>query len=350
MLVGTAFDDLFEAALPHLRRSVVYIARDGWEADDVVQELYLRLCTKARPQIVLAHPNPRGYLHRSALNLLYDRWRHEERYRRLPVELSFHADSTWDGGIEVAEVRQVMTQAMRALSRAEAIAIVLVDLQGFTIADAAHQLGVHAGTVKRNRRRGLERLRSTLSAVPTDSNERMNTLSRKHIVTADGRSLLIEDVDADYTHRAARRFFESIGGADFFHKFALAFYRLVKVDPVIGPMFRASPEHHAERLADHYIRMYGTPDLSEGWNPDFLRSHLGVVIGNRHRERWLELMRRAGEEVGAKEPWFSDFLATMITVSGAVSAASRGAALARGFELDRQGVVVTESSKGALAG
>jgi hypothetical protein len=37
MLVGSAFEDLFQTALPHLRRSVAYIARDGWEADDVVQ-------------------------------------------------------------------------------------------------------------------------------------------------------------------------------------------------------------------------------------------------------------------------------------------------------------------------
>ncbi len=170
-------------------------------------------------------------------------------------------------------------------------------------------------------------------------------MSRKHVVTADGQALLVEDVGRDYAHEAASRFFEGVGGAEFFRQLSLAFYRLVDEDPVIGPMFRAGPEHHAARLADHFIKMYGTPDLSEGWNPRFLRAHLGAVIGNRHRERWLDLMRRAGESIDAKEPWFSDFVATMINASSAVSAASRGAALARGAEIDRQGVVVSEARR-----
>jgi truncated hemoglobin YjbI len=163
---------------------------------------------------------------------------------------------------------------------------------------------------------------------------------RKHILTDGGQVLLIEDVTAEETRRAARHFFDSIGGADFFHRLASAFYRLVAADPLIGPMFPGPPEQQARRLARHYIRMYGTPDLSEGWDERFLRAHLGSVIGTQHREKWLELMRRAGDEIGAPEPWFSDFISTMINASGAISAASRGAALARGLHLSRDGDVI----------
>jgi len=163
---------------------------------------------------------------------------------------------------------------------------------------------------------------------------------RKHLVTDNGQVLLVEDITSAQVEQLALHFFQSIGGAEFFHLLTSRFYRLVADDPVIGPMFRGTPEWHARRLAEHYIRMYGTPDLSEGWDPRFLRAHLKVVIGTRHRTRWLELMRRAGEEIGAAEPWFSDFMATMTNGSGAVSAASRGAALARGLNLNRAGEVI----------
>ncbi|MEV4117144.1 hypothetical protein AB0J64_56775, partial [Nonomuraea sp. NPDC049695] len=119
-------------------------------------------------------------------------------------------------------------------------------------------------------------------------------------------------------------------------------------DPLLSPLFPGSVERQANRLARHYIRMYGTPDLSEGWDPRFLKAHLHTVIGTRHRRQWLELMRRAGHEVDAPEPWFSDFMTTMINGSGAVSAASRGAALARGLGLDRTGEVITPTTHGQL--
>jgi truncated hemoglobin YjbI len=170
---------------------------------------------------------------------------------------------------------------------------------------------------------------------------------RKHIITSGGKVLLIEDMTEEHTSVIAREFFDQIGGADFFVGLATVFYRLVHADPVIGPLFRDSPEHDARRLADHFIRMYGTPDLSEGWDQRFLWAHLHSVIGNRHRRRWLELMRAAGTEVDAAEPWFSDFMSTLINASGAVSAASRGAALVRGLELDREGEVVESHRSGA---
>jgi truncated hemoglobin YjbI len=163
---------------------------------------------------------------------------------------------------------------------------------------------------------------------------------RKHILTDNGQVLLGEQMTTAEVDQLAVRLFTNIGGAAFFHRLASRFYELVAEDPVIGPMFHEPPQRHARRLAEHYIRMYGKPDLSEGWDPRFLRAHLNVVIGHRHRQRWLDLLRQAGEEIGAEDPWFSDFIGAMTNGSSAVTAASRAAALVRGIRIDRQGEVI----------
>ncbi|WSG10838.1 hypothetical protein OIE53_04680 [Micromonospora sp. NBC_01739] len=125
------------------------------------------------------------------------------------------------------------------------------------------------------------------------------------------------------------------------HLSGTAFYKLVMDDPLLGHMFTArSAEEHARRLKGHFERMYGTPDLTEGWNPAFIAAHLEYVISNQHRRRWLDLFRAAGEQIGAPEPRFSDFMSTMTNGSGAVTAASRGAAITRGLRLDREGNVI----------
>lgn len=163
---------------------------------------------------------------------------------------------------------------------------------------------------------------------------------RKHVVTSGGQVLLLEDMTREQALDIAREFYREIGGAEFFQRLCTTFYRLVYDDPLLRPLFRGDADTHARRLAVHFDRMYGTPDLSEGWDQRFLAAHLHVVISNQHRRRWLALMRAAGEEVSAPDPWFSDFMSTMTNGSGAVTAASRGAAIARGLQVDRDGNVV----------
>jgi len=166
-------------------------------------------------------------------------------------------------------------------------------------------------------------------------------MARKHVISRHGKVILLEEVTEEGSLELARRFYREIGGADFFDRLCPAFYRLVVADPLLGPLFTArSAEEHARRLKGHFERMYGRPDLTEGWNPRFLAAHLDAVISNQHRRRWLDLFRAAGEEIGAPEPRFSDFMSTMTNGSGAVTAASRGAAIARGLRLDREGNVI----------
>lgn len=148
------------------------------------------------------------------------------------------------------------------------------------------------------------------------------------------------ETDAAGAREVALHAFEAMGGADFFHRLTKTFYDLVSADELIGPMFSGDWDLHARRLARHFIKLYGTPDLTEAWNPSFLRAHLNHVIGQRHRLRWIALMAKAGEEISAPLPWFEDFMLVMLmSASVEVSGASRGAAMARGQILDEEGQV-----------
>jgi len=149
------------------------------------------------------------------------------------------------------------------------------------------------------------------------------------------------ETDAAEAGKVALEAFEAMGGAEFFHRLAKTFYNLVSKDELIGPMFAGHWDEHARRLARHFIRMYGMPDLTEAWNPNFLRAHLNSVIAQRHRLRWIALMAKAGEEISAPQPWFEDFMLVMLmSASTEVSGASRGAALARGQRLNEEGDLV----------
>jgi hemoglobin len=156
-------------------------------------------------------------------------------------------------------------------------------------------------------------------------------------LVSDGELILAEEVTPQETAQWLRQFYDDIGGADFFRRLTSEFYRLVAADETLAPLFRGSWHRHAARLAGHYDRMYGTPDLSEAWEPRLLAAHTGFLISRAHRARWLDLMREAGAAVEAAEPLFSDFIGTMVMATGDMMGVSRGAAIARGERFDRDG-------------
>jgi RNA polymerase sigma-70 factor (ECF subfamily) len=155
------FDALFVSTLPTLYSRVLAHVRTRDEADETIQEVYLRLRATAARQAFVSHPNPVGYLVVTAVNLLRDQWRWRQRTRAITDRL--HGENPWcsDGGIAERESGVHLRSLLECLNRKEAAAIVLVDLVGYSLSEAAQVLGVKKATVHRNRARGLERLRST---------------------------------------------------------------------------------------------------------------------------------------------------------------------------------------------
>jgi len=79
-----------------------------------------------------------------------------------------------------------------------------------------------------------------------------------------------------------------------------AFYRRVRRDDLIGPMYPADDWAGAEkRLADFIVYRFGGPQtyIEERGHPRLRGRHLPFSIGEAERDRWLELMGAAMGEV-----------------------------------------------------
>lgn len=79
-----------------------------------------------------------------------------------------------------------------------------------------------------------------------------------------------------------------------------AFYRRVREDDLIGPMYPAEDWEGAEkRLADFIVYRFGGPQtyIEERGHPRLRGRHMPFSIGEAERDRWLELMSAAMQEV-----------------------------------------------------
>jgi len=86
-----------------------------------------------------------------------------------------------------------------------------------------------------------------------------------------------------------------------FVKLVASFYRRVRSDDLIGPMYPPDDWEGAERrLADFLIFRFGGSDryLQERGHPRLRMRHMPFSIGEVERDRWLSLMNAAMDEVG----------------------------------------------------
>ncbi|MEU3510121.1 RNA polymerase sigma factor [Streptomyces longwoodensis] len=160
-MTADEFDAAFTALMPRLRRRLVALTGNPHDADDLLQETYLRLSRRARARTLARQQQPYAYTCATALNVLRDHWRHPARRERCTDRLP---EPSWDGGFARKEAEAVATALLRALSPKEAAAVILVDLEGLTHDMAGERLGAHRGTVQRNRMRGLARIRAAVGA------------------------------------------------------------------------------------------------------------------------------------------------------------------------------------------
>ncbi|GAU67489.1 putative RNA polymerase ECF-type sigma factor [Streptomyces sp. NBRC 110611] len=155
------------------------LAGSRQSAEDVVHEAYLRLA--ARPQRFLAHPEPYAYAFTAVLNVARDAYRKDRRQvlvdRMEGVEEAGAGagpgaaagaagadgwDGGWDGGVERRHAEIEAVRLLGRLSHRQAGIVILVDLDGYTIDQAAQIMKVHRGTAARHRARALDRLRAYL--------------------------------------------------------------------------------------------------------------------------------------------------------------------------------------------
>jgi hemoglobin len=84
-----------------------------------------------------------------------------------------------------------------------------------------------------------------------------------------------------------------------FERLVAAFYRQIPGDEVLGPIYPADDLPGAEqRLRDFLIYRFGGPQvyIQQRGHPRLRIRHAPFSIGQRERDRWVQLMNRALEE------------------------------------------------------
>jgi hemoglobin len=90
-------------------------------------------------------------------------------------------------------------------------------------------------------------------------------------------------------------------GEDGIRRMVAAFYRQVRTDDLIGPMYPATDlAGSEERLAEFLLFRLGasTRYIETRGHPKLRMRHITFKIGIAERDRWVELMTAAMEETG----------------------------------------------------
>lgn len=93
-------------------------------------------------------------------------------------------------------------------------------------------------------------------------------------------------------------------GSEGFERLTAAFYRQVPDDDVLGPLYPAQDFTGAEqRLRDFLIFRFGGPPMyiEQRGHPRLRIRHAPFAIGTAQRDRWLQLMNRALDEIALPE-------------------------------------------------
>jgi len=154
-----SFEVFFEAWHLPLYRALWLVARNRHEAEEVMQDAFVRVWERWPRVSVMERPE--AYLFRTAMNL------HRSRVRRALTALRRTIGTLpADDAIETIEERDAIVRAMGRLTPAQRGAVVLVDLVGMSSAEAARALGVRPSTVRVLAARGRALLRDEMGDKP----------------------------------------------------------------------------------------------------------------------------------------------------------------------------------------
>ena len=164
-----AFDALFQRHRDRLWAIALRTMRDPEEAADALQEAMISAFRRAAS--FRGDSRVTTWLHRIVVNACLDRIRRNAVRRGEPLPSDVDRDlglaSTEDitVGIEHEQVRDVVQDALGQISPDQRAALVLVDMEGYSVEEAARMLGCATGTVKSRCSRGRARLAPLLAAL-----------------------------------------------------------------------------------------------------------------------------------------------------------------------------------------
>lgn len=161
-----AFADLFHRHRDRLWAVALRTLGDREEAADALQDALLsahRSAGRFRGDSAVT-----TWLHRIVVNACLDRIRRRQAHPTVPLPDGVRDAEGATGGVEPAapapdhDTALVVRQAVAALPVEQRAALILVDVQGYPVAEVARILGVAEGTVKSRCARGRARLAMAL--------------------------------------------------------------------------------------------------------------------------------------------------------------------------------------------
>lgn len=158
-----AFEALFRSLHAPLVRFADGLAGEAAEADDLVQEAFVRLWE--RRTTLDADRSVRALLYRTVRNLAYNRTRDRSRRRHL-LEARVLPDAAprADLVLEARHTAEHLRRAVAALPERQREAFLLTRVEGLSHADVADVMGIAAATVNVHLVRALKALRASLGA------------------------------------------------------------------------------------------------------------------------------------------------------------------------------------------
>jgi RNA polymerase sigma-70 factor (ECF subfamily) len=149
-----------------LRSLALRTLHNPQDAADAVQEALVAAYRRAGSY--RGESTVRTWLHRILMNTCIDRIRQDSRRATVPLVDRATAGVRADLAASVA-TRVVLAQALAELPVEQRLAVLLVDVQGWSIGEAAGLLDVPAGTVKSRCARGRSRLATLLAPLREES-------------------------------------------------------------------------------------------------------------------------------------------------------------------------------------
>jgi RNA polymerase sigma-70 factor (ECF subfamily) len=151
---GQRLEDVFHLSYRRLVVQLYGLTGDRLEAEDVVQEAFVR-AVAAGPRFART-ANPEAWLRTTAINLHRSRWRKLRNFSRIKDRLGTTED------VPGLEDRLDVIEALRALPSDQREVLALHHLADLTVADIGRELGLPEGTVKSRLSRGREALARAL--------------------------------------------------------------------------------------------------------------------------------------------------------------------------------------------
>lgn len=161
---AAAYRELVHRYAARLRQFALRLTRDGSDADDIVQETFLRLWQRAADYVPQARVTT--WLHRITHNLCVDRLRARRRLEPLVDDADALPISAPQPHLVDAKRRAAaLDAALAALPERQAAALTLVHLNGLSGAEAAEVLAVSEAAIESLLARARRSLKARLGMI-----------------------------------------------------------------------------------------------------------------------------------------------------------------------------------------